>query len=113
MVLAALLVECGVLWLVTAASLWLVGTIPGDLTTGQAMLSAAVVLPGVLFAALGALACQLAGSHRGAQAIGGALIAVALLLRSRRIWPQARIGCDGDAVRWPRSSAPSPEHAFG
>lgn len=82
MVLAALLLECGALWLVTAASLWLVGTIPGDLTTGQAMLvAAAVVLPGVLFAALGALACQVAGSHRGAQAIGGALIAVALLLR--------------------------------
>ena len=55
---------------------------PGDLTTGQAMLvAAAVVLPGVLFVALGALACQVAGSHRGAQAIGGALIAVALLLR--------------------------------
>jgi ABC-2 type transport system permease protein len=80
--LAALLLECGTLWLVTAASLWLVGTIPGDLTTGQAMLvAAAVVLPGVLFAALGTLACQVAGSHRGAQAIGGALIAVALLLR--------------------------------
>ncbi len=82
LVLAALLLECGALWLVTAASLWLVGTIPGDLTTGQAMLiAAAVILPGVLFAALGALACQVAGSHRGAQAIGGALIAVALLLR--------------------------------
>jgi ABC-2 type transport system permease protein len=81
-VLAALLLECGALWLATTASLWIVATIPGDLTTGQAMLiAAAVVLPGVLFVALGALACQVAGSHRGAQAIGGALIAVALLLR--------------------------------
>jgi ABC-2 type transport system permease protein len=80
--LAALLLECGALWLLTAAALWLVGAIPGDITAGQAMLmAAAVVLPGVMFAALGALACQLAGSHRGAQAIGGALIAVALLLR--------------------------------
>ena len=81
-VLAALLLECGALWLASTASLWIVGTVPGDLTTGQAMLiAAAVVLPGVLFVALGALACQVAGSHRGAQAIGGALIAVALLLR--------------------------------
>jgi ABC-2 type transport system permease protein len=81
-VLAALLLECLALWLVTAASLVVVGTIPGDLTAGQAMLiAAAVVLPGVLFAALGALACQVASSHRGAQAVGGALIAVALLLR--------------------------------
>jgi ABC-2 type transport system permease protein len=81
-VVAALLLECGALWLATTASLWIVGTVPGDLTTGQAMLiAAAVVLPGVLFVALGALACQVAGSHRGAQAIGGALIAVALLLR--------------------------------
>ena len=81
-VLAALLLECGALWLATTASLLIVATVPGDLTTGQAMLvAAAVVLPGVLFVALGALACQVAGSHRGAQAIGGALIAIALLLR--------------------------------
>jgi ABC-2 type transport system permease protein len=58
-VLAALLLECGALWLATTAALWIVGTVPGDLTTGQAMLiAAAVVLPGVLFVALGALACQ-------------------------------------------------------
>jgi ABC-2 type transport system permease protein len=81
-VLAALLLECCAPWLATVTSLWLVGTVPGDLTAGQATLIAvAVGLPGVLFAAVGALACQVASSHRGAQAIGGAMIAVAVLLR--------------------------------
>ncbi len=95
-VLAALLAECGVLWLVTTASLLIVGTVPGDLSSGQAMLiGLAIVLPGVLFAALGALACQLASSHRGAQAIGGALIAMALLVRI-----SADLASDAGWLRW-------------
>jgi ABC-2 type transport system permease protein len=81
-VLAGLLLECCALLLVTAVALLLVGVIPGDLSTVQTLLIAvAVVQPGVLFAALGALACQLTGSHRGAQAMAGALIAIALLMR--------------------------------
>ena len=45
------------------------------------MVAAAVVLPGLVFAMLGGLACQLASSHRGAQALGGGAVAAALLLR--------------------------------
>ena len=107
-VLAALLLECGALWLATTASLWIVGTVPGDLTTGQAMLvAAAVVLPGVLFVALGALACQVAGSHRGAQAIGGALIAVALLLRiAADLAVGRRLATLADSVRLGRAAPP-------
>jgi ABC-2 type transport system permease protein len=81
-VLVGLFLECCAFWLVTAVALWLVGVIPGDLSTVQALLIAvAVVLPGALFAALGALACQVTASHRGAQAVAGALIATALLMR--------------------------------
>jgi ABC-2 type transport system permease protein len=81
-VLVALVLECCALWLATVVSLWLVAVIPGDLTVGQTLLIAtASVLPGVVFAAVGALACQVAGSHRGAQAIAGGLLAIALLVR--------------------------------
>ncbi|HEX5260808.1 MAG TPA: hypothetical protein VFW18_04955 [Gaiellales bacterium] len=81
-VLAALTVECGVLWLAIAAALLLTGTAAGDLTAAQSiMVAAAAALPGFVFAMVGGLASQLAGSRRGAQALGGALVAAALLLR--------------------------------
>ena len=81
-VLVALAAECLVLWAATALTLVATGTAFGDVTLGQAiLLAAAIVAPGVLFAAIGALACQIAPTHRGAQALGGALVALFLLLR--------------------------------
>jgi ABC-2 type transport system permease protein len=81
-VLAALAIDCIAIWIATSLALLATGTTFGDLSTGQALLLAlAVVAPGPLFAALGALACQVAATHRGAQALGGALLAAALLLR--------------------------------
>jgi ABC-2 type transport system permease protein len=81
-VLAALAAECVVLWAATVLALVATGTAFGDVTLGQALLlAAAIVAPGALFAAIGALACQIAPTHRGAQALGGALVAVFLLVR--------------------------------
>ncbi len=94
----ALLVECLVLWLSAAIALLLVGSIPGDFTISQAMLTAAAfVAPAALFATIGALACQLVGTTRGAQALGGALLAAALLLR---------IAADTAGVGWLRWASP-------
>jgi ABC-2 type transport system permease protein len=81
-VLAVLTLECGVLWLAIAAALLVTGTAVGDVTAGQSiMIAAAAALPGVVFAMVGGLASQVASSRRGAQALGGALVAAALLLR--------------------------------
>ncbi len=94
----ALLLECVFLWLFAAIALLLVGVIPGDLTVAQALLAAAAfVAPAVLFATIGALVCQLAGTTRGAQALGGALLAAALLLR---------IAADTAGVGWLRWASP-------
>lgn len=96
--MAALLLECVALWLSAAIALLLVGVIPGDFTVGQAMLTAAAfVAPATLFATIGGLACQLAGTTRGAQALGGAALAAALLLR---------IAADTAGMAWLRWASP-------
>jgi len=95
-VLAALTVECGVLWLAIAAALLVTGTAAGDLTAPQSiMIAAASALPGFVFVMVGGLASQLAGSRRGAQAVGGALVAAALLLRIA-----ADLGSGLGGLRW-------------
>ena len=81
-VLAAVAVECGVLWTACAAGLAVTGMPFGDLGAAQVLLLAtAITAPGLLFAAVAAVACQVAPTHRGAQAIGGAALALALLVR--------------------------------
>jgi ABC-2 type transport system permease protein len=81
-VLAAVAVECGAIWLASAAGLAVTGMPFGDLGAGQVLLLAtAITAPGLLFAAVAAVACQVAPTHRGAQAIGGAALALALLVR--------------------------------
>ena len=81
-VLVALGVECVALWGATALALIATGTAFGDISLGRSlMLGVAIAAPAVLFAAVGALVCQIAPTHRGAQALGGALVAVCLLLR--------------------------------
>lgn len=81
-VLAALAAECLVLWAATVLALVATGTAFGDITLGQSLLiGVAIVAPGALFAAVGALVCQVAPTHRGAQALGGALVAVFLMVR--------------------------------
>lgn len=81
-VLAALGGECVVLFAACAAGLLASGTLFGDISAAHALLlSAAIVLPGALFAVVGALASQLAGTHRGAQALAGAFLALALIVR--------------------------------
>ena len=81
-VLVALGIECLMLWAATVLALIATGTAFGDISLGQSLLlGVAIVAPAVLFAALGALACQVAPTHRGAQALGGALVALFLLLR--------------------------------
>ena len=80
-VLVALGAECVVLWAATALALIATGTAFGDVSLGQSLLlGVAIVAPGALFAAVGALVCQVAPTHRGAQALGGALVALFLLL---------------------------------
>lgn len=70
------------LWLACGAALLVVGTVPGDISVLQALgIAAAITLPAALFASVGALACQLAATHRAAPAIGGACIELALLVR--------------------------------
>jgi polyether ionophore transport system permease protein len=81
-VLAALGAECVVLWAATAVTLVATGTAFGDVSLGQSLLlGVAIVAPAALFAAVGALACQIAPTHRGAQALGGSLVALAFMLR--------------------------------
>ena len=81
-VLAALAIESAALWVACALALVIVGSVPGDIGVPQALgIAAAIVLPGALFASVGALASQLAPTHRGAEALGGACIALALLVR--------------------------------
>ena len=81
-VLVALGIECLMLWAAAVLALIAAGTAFGDISLGQSLLlGVAIVAPAVLFAALGALACQVAPTHRGAQALGGALVALFLLLR--------------------------------
>jgi ABC-2 type transport system permease protein len=81
-VLAALLVESAALWAATTAAVVAVGVSTGDVTFPQALgLGLAVGAPAALFGAIGALASQLATTHRTAQAIGGAVVAASLLAR--------------------------------
>jgi ABC-2 type transport system permease protein len=81
-VLVALAAECAVLWAVVALTLLATGTAFGGITFGQSLsLALVIAAPAALFAAIGALACQIAPTHRGAQALGGALVALALLVR--------------------------------
>jgi ABC-2 type transport system permease protein len=80
--LAALAIECAVLWAAMAVALLLSGTTTGDLTARESLLvPVAIVAPAVLFAAVGALGSQLSATRRGALALGGGLVAVALLAR--------------------------------
>ncbi len=69
------------------------------MTTGQAALVAAgIMAPAALFAALGALASQLAPTRRSAQALAGGVLAVAVFLR---------IAADiGHGVGWLRWATP-------
>ena len=79
---AALGLEClallGVLWVTLLAT----AVAPGDMTAGQTLLlSAGIAAPAAVFVAVGALTSQLAPTARGAQAMAGALVAFALLVR--------------------------------
>ena len=75
--IVALALQAAVLWL----ALWL-GILAGRVdAAGAAYLALALVGPGVVFAAVGTLASQLAPTRRGALAIGGAVLALALLAR--------------------------------
>ncbi|MGH3074265.1 MAG: ABC transporter permease subunit [Gaiellales bacterium] len=81
-VLVTLGAECIVLWAATVIALLATGTAFGDISLGQSLLlGVAIVAPAALFAAVGALVCQVAATHRGAQALGGALVGLFLLLR--------------------------------
>jgi ABC-2 type transport system permease protein len=81
-VLCALAVECLAIWLATAGALVASAVSAGDMTTREAVLvAAAVVGPGVVFAAVGALASQLAPTRRAAQAGAAVVLGIALFLR--------------------------------
>jgi ABC-2 type transport system permease protein len=98
-VLVGLVVECLAVWAVTTVAFLLAGELPGEMTVGQSLLTAAaLVAPAVVFAAVGALASQLAPTRRGAQAGAAAAVGVAVLLR---------IGADvGHGVGWIRWLTP-------
>ena len=98
-VLVALAVECLFLWAMAAAGFLLAGALLGEMTVGQSLLTAATLAaPAVVFAAVGALASQLAPTRRSAQAGGAAAVGVAVLLR---------IGADvGHGVGWMRWLTP-------
>jgi ABC-2 type transport system permease protein len=98
-VLAALALECAFLYAVTAVVLLASATLPGDMTAGESLLVAAgSVGPALVFAALGALASQLAPTRRAAQAGASAVLAVALFLR---------IAADiGHGIGWLRWATP-------
>jgi ABC-2 type transport system permease protein len=95
-VLGALAAECVLLWAAAAIAFVLAGLVPGDMTAGQcALTAAALVAPAVVFAAVGALASQLAPTRRSAQAGGAAAVALAVLLRVA-----ADVGHGVGFVRW-------------
>jgi ABC-2 type transport system permease protein len=98
-VLCALALECAAMWLVIAVVLVLSAALPGDMTRGQAALVAAgIMAPAVLYAALGALASQIAPTRRSAQALAGGVLAVSVFLR---------IAADiGHGVGWLRWATP-------
>ena len=83
----------------TAVVLLASATLPGDMTAGESLLVAAgSVGPALVFAALGALASQLAPTRRAAQAGASAVLAVALFLR---------IAADiGHGIGWLRWATP-------
>ncbi len=81
-VLAALALECAALWAVVVAVLLAAAVVPGDMTAGQvALVAAGIAAPAAVFAALGALASQIAPTRRSAQAGAGGALAVAVFLR--------------------------------
>jgi polyether ionophore transport system permease protein len=95
-VLAALALECAFLYVVLAVVLLASATAPGDMTAGESLLVAAGSLgPALVFAAVGALAAQLAPTRRSAQAGASAALAAALFLRIA-----ADIGHGIGWVRW-------------
>jgi ABC-2 type transport system permease protein len=95
-VLCALAVECALLWAVAAVAFLAGGVLPGDMTAAQALLTAgALIGPGVVFAAVGALGSQLAPTRRSAQAGAGFALGLALLLRIA-----ADVGHGVGWVRW-------------
>lgn len=98
-VLVALALECAFLYAVEAVVLLASATLPGDMTAGESLLVAAGSIgPALVFAALAALACQLAPTRGTAQAGASAVLAVALFLR---------IAADiGHGIRWLRWTTP-------
>jgi ABC-2 type transport system permease protein len=98
-VLVALAVECLFLWAVSAVAFLLAGVLLDEMTLGESLLTAAtLVAPAVVFAAVGALASQLAPTRRSAQAGAAAAVGIAVLLR---------IGADvGHGVGWMRWLTP-------
>ncbi|HWC35463.1 MAG TPA: hypothetical protein VG650_11640 [Mycobacteriales bacterium] len=67
----------GVVWVAEFAGL-LIARLPAG---GAAALATSTAAVSVVFAAIGALGAQLAGTRRGAMAVGGAAVAAAFLLR--------------------------------
>jgi ABC-2 type transport system permease protein len=81
-IMLALAIDCIAIWAAASLALLVTATTGGDTSAGGALLLAlAVVAPAVLFGAIAVLACQMASTHRGAQGLGSALLAAALLLR--------------------------------
>src|SRR6185437_4133833 len=79
-VLAALAIECAVLFALLLVVLLVFAVAAGDMTTVQAsMVAAAIVGPAAVFAAVGALASQLAPTRRAAGA--GVALAAAVFFR--------------------------------
>ena len=95
-VLAALAIECAVLFALLLAVLLVFAVAAGDMTTVQAAMTAAAIMgPAAVFAAVGALASQLAPSRRAAQAGAGVALAAAVFFRIL-----ADIGRGIGWVRW-------------
>jgi ABC-2 type transport system permease protein len=81
-VLLALVLECAFLYVVLAVVLLASATAPGAMTAGQSLLVAAgSIAPALVFAAMGALASQVAPTRRAAQAGASAVLGVAFFLR--------------------------------
>jgi len=95
-VLAALAIECAVLFALLLVVLLVCAVAGGDMTTVQAAtVTAAIIGPAAVFAAVGALASQLAPTRRAAQAGAGVALAAAVFFRI-----VADIGHGIGWVRW-------------
>ena len=95
-VLAALAIECAVLFALLLVVLLVFAVAGGDMTSVQAAtVTAAIIGPAAVFAAVGALASQLAPTRRAAQAGAGVALAAAVFFRI-----VADIGHGIGWVRW-------------